>query len=228
MKKMLSLSLLALSLIYGCSSQPELRVEDNSDTIKRDYEVANASSNIKPQWIEDATVWAEQNNEDIAKFRYFSFETTAKVDRQAACSVAKTQARSDIAAEIATFIEKTLGESQSGQASIDENNPNAQPLREFMETTLAEKTQAMLNGAQVYKTYWEKRHYKKELGAKKDFTGFVCAALVKMESQRLREAVEKAAQLVVKKADDPETKENVKKALENVSDNFVKARQGVI
>jgi len=33
---------------------------------------------------------------------------------------------------------------------------------------------------------------------------------------------------VVKKADDPEVKENVKKALEKVDEDFLKARQGEV
>ena len=74
-----------------------------------------------------------------------------------ACDLAKSTARADIASEIATFIEKQLGSSKEGAPSIDENNPQSQELREFVSVTLAEKTKALIHGAQVEKTYWEKR-----------------------------------------------------------------------
>lgn len=47
--------------------------------------------------------------------------------------------RSDIASEITTFIQKSLGASQEGQAAIDANNPKTQPMREFVENTLAKE-----------------------------------------------------------------------------------------
>ena len=47
-----------------------------------------------------------------------------------------------------------------------------------------------------------------------------------MPSKRLARAIDEAANHVVKKVDDPETKENVKKALKNASENFVKAKTG--
>ena len=95
-----------------------------------------------------------------------------------------------------------------------------------MENTLAEKVQSMIHGASVVKTYWEQREYKKSLGAKEDFKAFTCAVLLRMESDRLKKAVDEAASFVAKKVEDPEAKENVKKALQNVSDNFIKARRG--
>ena len=145
-----------------------------------------------------------------------------------ACETLVTTGLAVIAGEITTFIQKTLGASQEGQAAIDANNPKTQPMREFVENTLAEKVQALINGAAVVKTYWEKRNYTKELGAKKDYIGFTCASLIRMEASRLAAAVDKASEDIVEKADDPETKANVKKALENISDDFVKARHGEI
>lgn len=232
MKKILT-SFFLLSLV-ACSSTKkaavtERPVEDVKNTeIKKEYEVRDASSNFRPGWIEDAEVWAKQNEKDTDKNRFFSHETEPKVARSAACDIAKANVRADIAGEITTFIEKTLGTTQEGNASVDLNSPKLSPLKEYMENTLAEKVQSMVHGAAIVKTYWEQREYKKSMGAKEDFKAYTCAVLIRMDADRLKKSVEEAASFVVKKVDDPEAKENVKKALQNVSDNFMKSRKGEI
>lgn len=220
--------LLVLSLGVACSSKKKVKDVDNSETISRDFEVRDASSTVRPGWIEDAEVWVEQEKMDVNKFRYFSFETEPKVNREIACNLAKANVRTDISAEITTFIQKSLAASTEGQAAIDANNPKTQPMREFVSNTLAERVQSLIHGAAVIKTYWEKRNYMTKMGAKKDYVGFTCATLIRMDTARLKAAIDKAAEDLVEKADDPETKENVKKALDNLSDDFVKARHGEV
>lgn len=220
--------ILVLTIMVGCSSKKTVKDIDNSDTISRDFEVRDASSTIRPGWIEDSEVWAEQEKMDVSKFRYFSFETEPKVNREIACNLAKANVRSDIAAEITTYIQKSLAASEEGSAAIDANNPKTQPLREYVSNTLAERVQSLIHGAAVIKTYWEKRQYLQKMGSKKDYIGFTCATMVQMERARLKSAIEKASEDIVQKTDDPETKENVKKALENLDENFVKARTGEV
>jgi hypothetical protein len=227
MMKLMSV-LLILSLGISCSSKKKVKDVDNSKTIARDFEVRDASSTIRPGWIEDAEIWVEQEKMDTKKYRYFSFETGPKVNREIACNLAKANVRSDIAAEITTFIQKSLASSEEGAAAIDANNPKTQPMREFVSNTLAERVQALVHGAAVIKTYWEQRNYIQKMGAKKDYIGFTCATLVRMDSNRLKSAIDRASEEIVKKADDPDTKENVKKALENLGDDFVKARHGEV
>jgi hypothetical protein len=231
MKRVLT-SIVLLSLT-ACSSTPkkepiiERPLEEVKNTeIKKEYEVRDASSNFRPAWIEDAEVWAKQNEKDLEKNRFFSFESEAKVTRGVACDIAKASARVDIAGEITTFIQKTLGTTQEGNASVDMNNPKLAPLKEYMENTLTEKVQSLIHGAAVIKTYWEQREFKKSLGAKEDFKAFTCAVLFRMDADRLKKSVDEAANFVVKKVDDPEAKETVKKALENASADFIKARRG--
>ncbi|MCM2350436.1 MAG: hypothetical protein NDI69_10480 [Bacteriovoracaceae bacterium] len=227
MMKLMSV-LLILSLGVACSSKKKVKDIDNSETIARDFEVRDASSTVRPGWIEDAEVWTEQENMDTKKFRYFSFETEPKVNREIACNLARANVRSDIAAEITTFIQKSLASSTEGAAAIDANNPKTQPMREYVSNTLAERVQSMIHGAAVIKTYWEKRNYLQKMGAKKDYIGFTCATLIRMENDRLKAAIDKASEDLVQKADDPETKENVKKALENLGEDFIKARHGEV
>ncbi len=230
MKKTVVFVALAL-LLTSCSSTKKEKelVEVEHTNIKKDYDVRDASSNIRPGWVEDATVWAEEygkTNKDGADFRFFSFETEPKVSREIACNLAKANAKADIAGEIATFIDKQLGASTEGAPSIDPNNPKTQPLREFVSNTLAEKIMALIHGASIMKTYWEKRDYQVTKGAKKDYIGFTCASLVRIPTKELQKAIDEAANHVVNAVDDPSTKENVKKALNDASENFVKAKQG--
>lgn len=226
MLKLMSV-LIVLSLGVACSSKKKVKDVDNTETISRDYEVRDASSTTRPGWIEDAEVWTAQENMDTKKYRYFSYETEPKVNREIACNLAKANVRTDIASEITTFIQKSLAQSTEGQAAIDPNNPKTQPMREYVSNTMAEKVQSLIHGAAVIKTYWEKRNYLEKLGAKKNYIGFTCASLIRMETARLQSAIEKASEDLVEKAD-PEMKDKVKKALENLDEDFVKARHGEV
>ena len=49
-----------------------------------------------------------------------------------------------------------------------------------------------------------------------------------MNKKILKEAILKASEEVVNKAEDPEVKENVKKALDKIDEDFLKARQGEV
>lgn len=227
MSKLLSL-LLVISFTQSCSSRKKVKEVDYSKTIARDYDVKESSTNsVRPGWIEDAELWAEQEKMNIEKYRFFSFETEPKVSREIACNLAKANARSDIAAEVTTFIQKSLGASSEGIAAIDPNNPQTQPMRDYVSNTLAEKVQSLINGAAVIKTYWEKRSYLKDKGAKRNYIAFTCASLIRMETSRLKKAIDKASEELVKKAD-PELKEKVQKALQNLDEDFVKARHGEV
>jgi hypothetical protein len=226
--KLMPLLIAILILGAACSSKKKVKDVDNSATISRDFEVKDASSTSRPGWIEDASVWVEQEQMDVTKYRYFSFETEPKVNREIACNLAKANLRADIASEITTFIQKSLAASEEGAPAIDPNNPKTLPMREFVSNTLAERVQSMIHGAAVIKTYWEKRNYMQKMGAKKDYIGFTCATLVRMDNARLKAAIEKASEDIVNQTDDAATKENVKKALDQVDEDFVKARKGEV
>lgn len=228
MKKILGHAFLAMFLIScGSSKKTTERVLEDveHDAIKRDFVVTDASSNRRPGWIEDAQVWASQNAGEEKKYRYFSFETEPKVNRQVACDLAKANARADIAAEITTFIDRSLVSTMEGAAAINENNPQIQAMKDYVDSTLVEKVQALVHGSSVLKTYWEKRSYRKKLGAVRDYTSFTCAVYVQMERERLKEAVEKAATLVIDQTTDPELKEKAQDALKDAAVNFDRMRR---
>ena len=220
-------ALTMVAFLAACSSAPEKTLtEEKHEDLQRDYRVVDASSQKRPGWIEDAQQWAKENGHQVETYRFFSFETDPKTNRELACSLAKANARVDVAAEITTFIQKSLGYSTEGAPSVD--GMNTPQLREFVENTLAEKVQAMLHGVSVIKSYWEKRNYDVSLGAPGNYSAYTCAVLLRMEASALKNAINKAAQDVVKAADDPDTKANVKEALKNIDQDFLKARAGEI
>jgi hypothetical protein len=102
------------------------------------------------------------------------------------------------------------------------------PVHQYVENTLAEKAQALIHGAAIVKTYWEKRDYKAELGAKRDFKAYTCAVFIRMNSKALAKAVDEAANYVAGNTADPEAKATVRKALQDASKNFEKAKRGEI
>lgn len=147
-----------LMTFVGCSSSSptkEKLEEVENDEIELDYEVKDASHTTRPGWVQNATLWAEETDKDLEKFRFHSYQTGVKVDRETACQLARVQAKSDLAAEITSFINKTMATSTEGQSNVNENNPQAQALLEYVENNLAEKVQTFLNGARIEATYWE-------------------------------------------------------------------------
>jgi hypothetical protein len=226
----LGLVLMTALLLTGCSSSkkkkenPDVKNVDISETIKKDFDIIDASSPTRPGWIVDANDWASQNNLDTNKNRYYSFETEPKVAREIACQLAKANARADVAAEVASFISQSLANSEEGQAAIDPNNPITQPLRNYVESTLVNKVQEVITGASAIKTHWEKRSYKVSLGAKRDFIGFTCASLIEVKSEYIQSAIDLARTEMMNRTQDKDMKEKVKKALDEAKEDFNKMR----
>lgn len=229
-KFIITTTLLSAVFLASCSSSkkkaenPDVKNVDISEKIKKDYNVVDASSPTRPGWIVDANDWASQNGYDVSKFRYYSFETEPKVAREIACQLAKSNARSDVAAEVATFIKNSLASSEEGQAAIDPNNPITQPLRNYVESTMVSKVQEVITGASALKTHWEKRNYKIELGAKRDFIGFTCAALVEVKSEYIQSAIDLARVEMMNRTQDKSMKDKVSKALEEAKEDFREMR----
>jgi len=214
------ISLLALLITIGCSSTKDDVADKKHEDLEKNYKVRDASSNYRPGWIVNANLWAKKNNKNISTYRYFSFETGPKVDRDIACNMAKANAKVDIAGEISSYIEKELTSKQEGDAFIDENSPEDKKLLHFVSNVLVERIQSNLHGVAVEKSYWEKRSYEKDLGAKKDFTAYTCAVFVKINSDALAKAVEKASKRVVKEAKKSGKHNEVERILKDAPEGF--------
>ncbi|MCB9092434.1 MAG: hypothetical protein H6621_02135 [Halobacteriovoraceae bacterium] len=220
---------LAFLFTTSCSSTKSKEMKkvedvDISENIERDYKVRDASTNMRPGWIVDAGVWAEKQSYDVNKYKFFSYETEPKVSREMACNLAKANVKSDIAGEITTFIQKKLGASEEGVATIDPNNPMTQPLRSYVENSLVEKVQAIIVGASIEKTYWEKREFKKDLGAKRDYFGYTCATLAKIDRETISKSIDQVRMDMMNKTQSSELKAKVEKALEDADNDFMKMR----
>lgn len=214
------ISILALLITVGCSSTKDDVADKKHEDLERNYKVRDASSNYRPGWVVNANLWAKKNGLNVSSTRYFSFETGPKVDRDIACNMAKANAKVDIAGEISSYIEKELTSRQEGDAFIDENNPEDKKLLHFVSNVLTERIMSTLHGVAVEKTYWEKRNYEKDLGAKKDFTAYTCAVFVKIDSDALAEAVEKASKRVVKEANKSGKGKQVEGILKDAPEGF--------
>ena len=228
--KVLSISILiSLFFLASCGSgskkKDDRELEERKITIKRDYDVIDATSNFVPGWIEDAELWAKNYNKDIEKFRFFSFEIDPQVGKVIACKLAKAHARTDVASEVATFIDQTLSNSIEGDSSIDQNAPKISEVKKYVSNDLKEKIQALIHGAIIAKTHWQKRKYLKSKGAKKDFIGHTCAVLVRMERELLGNLIKKAIEATVDSTTDPKTKEVVKKSLDSAAEKYNKPKE---
>ena len=205
-------------LLVSCSGSDKHRaVDKKNEHIKREYIVVDASSEYRPGWIEDAKLWAEKNRENTKEYRYFSFETDLKSSKRVACDLAQANVKAAIASEISTSIERKLNAFLEGQSSVDQNDPEVRSLKEYVETSLKETTQTHVHGAQVVNTYWEKRQYKKDLGAPRIFAAWTCANFLKMSSSTLEKAVKASNDLVLQQAKSNALKKDLAQALKNNS-----------
>lgn len=212
----LSLSILFLSFV-GCSSAPEKR------EFEKDYSVIDAKYAAIPEWLNEPQDWARQNDvKDEKTHRYFVADVGPINHRGMACQHAKAKATADIASEITQFIKNSFGASAMGDPTESD-----QALEQYVEDTLAKEVQSFVVGAEVYRTYWEKRSYKKSLGADADKKGYVCHALVKITRDYLEKAIKRAQQKLEGVAN-PESKQKVQKALDGAAEAFSKLDKPVV
>lgn len=188
----------------------------SSRSFNRDYEVVDASHQEVPEWVQEPREWAEDEDEDDEeKFRYYVFTTEPKNSRTTACEIAKARASSEIAGEISQFIKQSFATSTHGDPTEMDDK-----LSQYVEDNLAKEVQTSIVGARVHRTYWEKRRFLKEKGAKKDHDGYTCSALLKIGKDQLGSAFNRANEKLTEKADTSEAKAKVSKAIEEAKAAF--------
>lgn len=199
-------TLALITLIASCSSR----------SFKRDYEVVDASHEDIPEWINEPNEWAEdEDDDDYESHRYYVYTTEAKNSREIACEIAKTRAASVIASEIKQFIKQSFATSAHGDPTATDSK-----LSEYVDDSLAKEVQSFIVGAKVQKTYWEKRRFSQEKGAKKDYDGYTCAALMKISKKNLATAFNRANQKLSEQASSSDAKAKVAKAIEDAQKAF--------
>ena len=196
------LSVIAVLLAASCTSR----------SLEKDYKVVDASHQDIPEWVSDLEEWLD--DEADKKSKYYYYMTEAKNSRAISCEIAKARSMTLVAEEISTFIKQSFAQTTEGNPlEVDEK------LSEYVEDRLFKEVKATIVGAKTEKTYWEKRRFQKELGAKKDYDGFVCASLTSISKKNLEKAFKQVETKLVKKAKNT-SKEKVKKILEEATNKI--------
>lgn len=207
----LKVAILVLTLsIIGCASKKvEKKEEETGRNFKKDYVLIDASSKSLPGWIDEPS--EGDNSKERSKNRYFVNES-AHSNKRLCIRSAETRATAQVAQQIAQFIKNSYAEATQGGAQDD--------VSEYIQEQLASETQAFVVGASVVKKYWEKRGYKKSLGASEDMSKYNCYALVKISKEALEKAVKKSRAKLLSGIKNPEVKQKTDKALKDVEEKF--------
>lgn len=194
-----------------------LMISCSSRTLKKNYEVMDASHQDIPEWVNEPNEWASNEDEDdYKKSKYYVFTTEPKNSRVTACELAKLRANSEVASEVTQFIKHSLSSATEGD-SKDLN----EKLEEYIDETLTKEVQSYVVGAQTLRKYWEKRSFKKELGAKRDISGYTCSALVKISKKNMKTAFDMAFKKLKAKSKKYNLKGKIEKAQAEAQKEFL-------
>lgn len=193
MKKHL-ITLSAFCLLSACSS------------FKPDYVVTDASESSKPFWTQQSKAHKIDSSSEAREYRYF-VNDAQNINQRLCLKAAETRATQKVASEVSqelmsSFEEKNKSEDDAANTKIKE--------------TLQQNIQVNLHGVIVADKYWEKRAYKKEMGAEKDYTAYKCDVVVKIKKSDLADSLEvyKAKSLKTLKGED-------RKIMKEVVDGYI-------
>jgi hypothetical protein len=183
----------------------------------RDYEVVDASEKDIPLWVENYQKWLEKlSKEEKQKSRFSVYASEPKTNRTIACKIAEVRAREKIAAEISALIKNSFLNTIEGDPSDTQEQ-----LSDYVTDELVQEIQAQFVGSRLEKTYWEKQRFSKKLGAKENWDGFICHALVMISQDDLAKSFDRAHRSLDKKAKGIQNKEKVKVAIEEARSQFI-------
>lgn len=202
------ISIIALTgLVVSCGSK-QVQEEKPREFVK-DYNVVDASETITPSWI--LAPETGDKSSSAADNKFFVNESE-NINKRLCLRSAEARATSYIASEIAQFIKNSYAEAtQGGESEV---------VSEYMQEQLASETQSFIVGSSVHKTYWEKRSYKKDLGAVENKVLYNCFALVKISKKNLEKAIENSKAKLLNSIKDPEVKSKTDSILEDVATKF--------
>ena len=219
MKKFLMMLMMgALFVSCGSSDKKEAPKEDDTLKIQVDYKLQETSTgkSTPPEWIQKPSKGDSSKNRK--QYRYFVNESEHSSKRLAVRS-AEARANARIAQEIAQFMKNTFAEATQGGEEEE--------VTEYMQEQLAQEAQTFIVGAQVIKTYWEKRRYLEAMGAEEDKTVYTAYALVRMSKKNLEKAVRRSRAKLLGTIEAPEVKKKTDKILKDVDDAFNKLEDPV-
>jgi hypothetical protein len=203
--KYISLALISL-ILASCSSRK----------LQKDYVVVDSSHQDIPEWVEDLDEWIDDNDEDKKKHRYYTYTTDPKNDRQISCELADARAAQQVAQEVSTYINQNLASTISGDPKAKKEK-----LDQYVEETLVKKVKANLVGVRTIKTYWEKRRFQKDLGAKKNMDAYTCTKLIRVPKKNVKKLFSLAFQKLEQKTKtNKELQAKLKAAMEKAEKEY--------
>jgi hypothetical protein len=143
--------------------------------VKKDYLITDVSSEKKPVWVKNG-VYNPKNSE----YKYFVSESE-NADRRLCLRSSSSRGTAKISSEIANIIENTY------QEVIEDKNLKKENISS---EKLIQTIKGYIAGVEQDGVYWEKRNYKKELGAKDDVEKYNCFTLLKMKNADYNKAVD--------------------------------------
>ena len=157
-KKNKIINIMTLCLLMSCNK------------IRKDYIVTDASVQNQPKWVKKMVY-----NPKKSEYKYFVSKAD-NINQELCQKGAEVRARAVIASEIASEIYDAYEETAKSN-NIEDN--------ELATANLKQTVSVYLSGAEVDEKYWEKRSYKKNLGAEKDINKYFCYTLMKMNNVNL-------------------------------------------
>lgn len=171
----------------------------SSRSFKKDYTVVDSSHADIPSWIKDFDEWQEDlDKEDKSKNKYYRGESETSSAKDISCEVAKAKAAGDVASEISQKFNQELNSYK--ETTITNTNS------EFIQNQFSKIVKTSIIGLETSKTYWEKRRFDIELGAKKNLDAFVCFSLGKISKSNLKKSIARAHAKLDRKLDDEHRK----------------------
>lgn len=203
MKLILSVVVLSLFL-SSCSSRK----------LVKDYKVIDASLEDVPDWVKDFDAYrADLDKEDRENNRYYTFLTDPVAKRTLACEWARSEASAYAAEQISQKIDKVFVQAMEGDPRLGQEDA----LSQYLQNELKKKVSQTLVGAQVVKTYWEKRGYKENSEDEEmNKVGYVCQVLVKLGVKDLERSKEQVRKDLATRLKNESSKERVKQLLDEV------------
>ena len=153
-----------------------------------DYDITDASETSKPSWTLQSKAHKIDSSSEAKQNRYFVSDAQ-NVNQRLCLKSAETRATQKVASEIAQELMSRFEEINKSQ----DDTANSK-----MKETLEQNIQVNLHGVAVADKYWEKRAYKKEKGAEKDYTAYKCDVVVKIKKTALAEALNAYKEKTVK------------------------------
>ena len=170
------------------------------------YDITDSSDKFKPSWIVQSRAH-KSDSSDAAKQNLYFVSDAQNINLRLCLKSAETRAIRKVAIETA---EKLMGRFEKINKPL--NNMANSKTKEILQ----ENIQINLRGLNVVDKYWEKRAYKKEKGAEKNYTSYKCDVVVKIKKTDLANALPPYKEKIVKKF-----KEKDKKAMTEAIDSYV-------